>query len=396
MKFLQTGDWHLGKVFFEESLIEGQKYFIQQVIDELCAQKEAGKPYDALVIPGDIYDRAVPPAVAVTAFGAFLSRLHVEFPELKTLLLSGNHDSPERLAFAKEILNSANIHICTDCRNITEPVVIKNAAFYQLPYLTAGCVSRGGELFSEPLRAQQDLLDEAVRQIEAAHKARHADLDAVLCAHLFTAGAIRSDSERGAVGNAEQVSADSFRFFTYAALGHVHKMQKAGKNAYYSGSPLAYSFDESGMQKVMLRVEIENGAFTVEKIALHPLRRCTVITDAFDTIYGTDAYDDCKNDYIQVVCTDKTAIANPMNILRSKFPFVLSFTYETSDYSKSAGAQNTERRELLASANVQPEEIFASFLKSVYGKEAVAEDKDFEAEIKLFAEFARDAEKEEP
>lgn len=118
MKFLQTGDWHLGKVFFEEPLIEGQKYFIRQLVDELRAQKEADAPYDALVIPGDIYDRALPPAEAVTTFGSFLSLLHTDFPELKVLLLSGNHDSPERLAFAKEILTSANIHICTDCRNI--------------------------------------------------------------------------------------------------------------------------------------------------------------------------------------------------------------------------------------------------------------------------------------
>ena len=376
MKFLQTGDWHLGKVFFEESLIEGQKYFIRQVIDELRAQKEADAPYDALVIPGDIYDRALPPAEAVTAFGSFLSLLHTDFPELKVLLLSGNHDSPERLAFAKEILTSANIHICTDCRNITEPVIVKNAAFYQLPYLTAGCISKGGELFAEP------------------HKAKYADLDAVLCAHLFTAGALRSDSERGAVGNAEQVSSDSFQFFTYAALGHIHKMQKAGKNAYYSGSPLAYSFDESGVQKVMLRVVIESGTFTVEKIALNPLRRCTVITDAFDTIYGTDAYDDCKEDYIQIVCTDKTTIANPMNILRSKFPFVLSFTYESSDYALSESEQNLERRNLLTSVEAQSEEIFASFLKSVYGKETFSEDKTFEDEIKLFAQFSRDAEKD--
>ena len=171
-------------------------------------------------------------------------------------------------------------------------------------------------------------------------------------------------------------------------------MQKAGKNAYYSGSPLAYSFDESGVQKVMLRVVIENGTFKVEKIALNPLRRCTVITDAFDTIYGTDAYDDCKDDYIQIVCTDKTTIANPMNILRSKFPFVLSFTYESSDYALYESEQNLERRNLLTSAEAQSEEIFASFLKSVYGKEAFSEDKTFEDEIKLFAQFSRDAEKD--
>jgi len=393
MKFLQTGDWHLGKVFFEESLIEGQKYFIGQVIDELRTQKESGAPYDALVIPGDIYDRAVPPADAVTAFGDFLAHLHTEFPELKTLLLSGNHDSPERLAFAKEILHSANIHICTDCRKITEPVIVKNAAFYQLPHLTAGCISKGGgELFSEPLRTQQDLLDEAVRQIETVHKSKYADLDAVLCAHLFTAGALGSDSERGAVGNTEQISADSLRFFTYVALGHLHKMQKAGKNTYYSGSPLAYSFDESGTQKVMLRVVIENGDFKVEKIEVNPLRRCTVINDTFDTIYGTSKYDDCKNDYIQIVCKDKTAIANPMNILRSKFPFVLSFTYESAAYSLLKEEQNLERRSLLASSRTQPEEIFTSFLKSVYGDAAFSEDKTFEDEIKLFAQFSRDSE----
>lgn len=117
-----------------------------------------------------------------------------------------------------------------------------------------------------------------------------------------------------------------------------------------------------------------------------------MINDTFDTIYGTSKYDDCKNDYIQIVCKDKTAIANPMNILRSKFPFVLSFTYESAAYSFSKEEQNLERRSLLTSSRTQPEEIFTSFLKSVYGDAAFSEDKTFEDEIKLFAQFSRDSE----
>lgn len=393
MRFLQTGDWHLGKVFFGASLIEDQKFFLAQVAEELTAAQNCGEPYDALIVPGDIYDRAVPPADAVSALGAFLSQAHRDFPALKLFFLAGNHDSPERLAFAQDVLGESNIHICTDCKNIAEPVIVNGVAVYQLPYLTAGCLARKdadeGE-FSEPLRTQQELLDAAVQRIASTHKKNYGGMDAVLCAHLFTAGALRSDSERIAVGNAEQADAASLSFFTYAALGHLHKFQKAAENAYYSGSPLAYSFDESTIEKCMLRVTLQDGSFTVEKRPVKPLRRCTVITDQFDAIYNSNAYDAFADDYIQVICTDRSAIANPMNILRSKFANALSFAYESQHFSAQESAQSAERRQLLSTAEVAPEALVTAFLKSVYGEAAVSEDETFQEEIKLFAQFAKE------
>ncbi len=382
----------MGKVFFGSPLLEDQKFFLAQVAAELQAAQNSGEPYDALIVPGDIYDRAVPPADAVSALGAFLSQAHRDFPALQLFFLAGNHDSPERLAFAADVLGESNIHICTDTRRLSEPVIVKDVAVYQLPYLTAGCIAQddGASDFSEPLRTQQALLDAAVQHIADAHKKNFGSRDAVLCAHLFTVGALRSDSERIAVGNAEQVDAASLSFFTYAALGHLHKFQKAAENAYYSGSPLAYSFDESAIEKCMLRVTVQNGSRTVEKLPVKPLRRCTVITDRFDVIYRSDTYDAFSDDYIQIICTDRSAIANPMNILRSKFANVLSFAYESQHFSAEESEVSAERRKLLSSAESAPEALAAAFLKSVYGDEAVNADEAFQEEIKLFAQFAQE------
>jgi DNA repair protein SbcD/Mre11 len=124
MRFLQTGDWHLGKVFYETSLVEDQRYFLDQIVTELEQAEADTVPYDAVAVPGDIYDRAVPPPEAVTLFSNFLNRVHTKFPRLHLFFLSGNHDSSDRLSFTAELLNRQNIHICTDTRHFTEPVII--------------------------------------------------------------------------------------------------------------------------------------------------------------------------------------------------------------------------------------------------------------------------------
>ena len=135
MKFLQTGDLHLGKFFYEYQLLEDQKYVLNQLINELKLQVETDSPYDALIIAGDIYDRSMPPAEAVQVFSEFLAKIQKAFQELHVLIIPGNHDSALRLSYAQQILEQQRIHIRTDLTRIDEPVIIKDTAFYLMPFL---------------------------------------------------------------------------------------------------------------------------------------------------------------------------------------------------------------------------------------------------------------------
>ena len=318
MKFLQTGDLHLGKFFYEYPLLEDQKHVLRQLFKELKAEHDAGAPYDALVIAGDVYDRSLPPAEAVQVFSDFLAEIQKTFAELYVLIIPGNHDSAIRLSYAQKILEQQRIHIRTDLSRIDEPVIIKDAAFYLMPFLQPASLSsiekaaKPEPAKPEPLKpavpakaeeteqAQQNLTfdfdtadsaetdsaqteeknylmsqsvlaEEALRRINLA---KSKDTANVLVAHLFAAGSTESDSERIIWGTAEQVDCSLFDGFTYTALGHLHRCQKAGKHAHYSGSPLAYSFSEADADKVFLRVEIEKNAEpAVTKIPIKPLHK---------------------------------------------------------------------------------------------------------------------------
>ena len=247
MKFLQTSDWHLGKTFHEVNLYEDQQFFLDQIFDELKKEKENGSAYDGFLVPGDIYDRPIPPSDAVTMLSSFLGKIHKEFPELEIFLLSGNHDSAERLSFLKGILSELKIHIKTDVISFMEPVLLEKGnekcAVYQLPFLYSGA------FFDESgnsIKKQDDLYKFACEKIFQAHSQNCPDSSSVICAHLMTVKSIVSDSERSCVGTAEEVNASYFECFDYSAVGHLHSYQTAGKkkNVVYSGAPLAYSFDD--------------------------------------------------------------------------------------------------------------------------------------------------------
>lgn len=164
MKFLQTGDLHLGKFFYEYPLLEDQKHVLKLLLDELKAEQDAGAPYDALVIAGDVYDRSLPPADAVQAFSDFLAEVQKSFSELHVLIIPGNHDSAIRLSYAQKILEQQRIHIRTDLSRIDEPVIIKDAAFYLMPFLQPASLSITEKVEkqpeSAPAKAEKPLLAE--------------------------------------------------------------------------------------------------------------------------------------------------------------------------------------------------------------------------------------------
>jgi len=338
MKLLHLADLHLGRLFHEQSLIEDQRYMLNQVLDILSADQ-----YRALILAGDIYDRSIPSTEAVTLFGSFLHSLHSRFPELAICIIAGNHDSPDRLAFGHELFRSMNIHIVSDPHLAFTPILLESGtercALFLLPFLYPGSLERTGAGASAPqtdpelmdlrgLRTQQELVAEASRRLEAERLVLQARgiTQSVLVAHLFTQGGSESESERIFVGTAEQVDVEQFAGFSYVALGHLHRTQKVGKNAWYAGSPLAYSFGEAGQEKVCLSVELTGDptAVTVQPVPLRPLHPVRRIQASFTELMQKPVDAELTQAYLEVELTDEHLVENAQRILEQRYPLVLS------------------------------------------------------------------------
>ena len=441
MKFLQTGDLHLGKFFYEYPLLEDQKHVLKQLLDELRAEQSAGVPYDALVIAGDVYDRSLPPAEAVQVFSDFLAETVKSFPELHVLIIPGNHDSAIRLSYAQRILEKQRIHIRTDLSRIDEPVILKDTAFYLMPFLQPASLAITEKAAKQPelspakaekpllaensakeqqnltfdfdtadgaqadsaaqsdeaktaatkaaadtqseeksyLMSQSALAEEAIRRINLT---KSKDTANVLVAHLFAAGSAESDSERIIWGTAEQVDCSLFDGFTYTALGHLHRCQKAGKHAHYSGSPLAYSFSEADADKVFLRVEIEKDSEpAVTRIPVKPLHKVASLTGTFDEFFSSNKYDGYKDCFLEIESTEDSIIENPVVLLRKKFPYLLSFKQDRA-FEKVSSAEIAGRRTNISNNELSINNQFELFIKEIYGSDA-----DFSAGKTLFDEL---------
>jgi exonuclease SbcD len=418
VKFLHTADLHLGKILHDYALIEDQRYVLSQLEEIL-----SGGAYGALLIAGDVYDRSIPSPEAVALFGAFLGRVKRRCPSLRILVLPGNHDSPSRLGFGRELFKELGVYFVTDPGESTEPVRLDQdgecCAFFLLPFLNPGSLKPGPEpdastnstgkepedgaeqkaesrtrtqlnLFTgDPasdgtlIRSQVHLTREAASRLEAARLGAGTDYT-VLAAHLFVLGGLKSESERNFLGGAEQVDPGLFSGFDYVALGHLHRFQKAGANAWYSGSPLAYSFDEADQEKVFLSVELsgagsrrknlfgETGASAekveVKPIPVSPLRPLRRLEGPFDFFYrdpGKDkALAEAEGDYLEISLTDKVLVENPLALLRRRFPYIMSI----KQYEAFAALSVMEPAVRGQGKRRDAPEDFAGFLTDIYGQ----------------------------
>ena len=374
MKFLQTGDLHLGKLFYERSLIPDQKDMLAQIVREIKSAVSSGSPYQALLICGDVYDRSVPPAEAVELFSSFLAELRNASPDLHILIISGNHDSANRLSYAAEILDYQNIHIRTSLEKIQTPIIIEDTAFYMLPFCRSG---------SDDQPVEEKLIREIAASVPDDGRQN------VLLAHLFANGAEKSDSERGVWGTAEQVSKTVFADFAYTALGHLHKCQNVTGNVWYSGSPLAYSFDESTNAKCLLQVELEPGKEpAVTKIPIVPLHKVVRLSGAFADFYEDDKYSEYKDDFVEISCTDTTIVENPVLLLRPRFANLLSFRQEKAVIEETSTDMAVRRNTIFQSkGNIQ--EHLKLFLSDLYQQEPPQE------ELEAFQTLLDEKEKDE-
>jgi exonuclease SbcD len=417
-KFLHTADLHLGKIFHDHSLIEDQRRVLDQLGEIL-----SDPAYGALIISGDIYDRSIPSPEAVALFDSFLGSVKARRPSLGILILPGNHDSPARLAFGRKLFRELGIHIAPEPEGAFEPVILEQdgerCAFFLLPFLYPGSLGPRktgaperdpsgtrrpltSEAPEEPIRSQARLAGEAALRLEAARGRIGTDY-AVLGAHLFTQGGLKSDSERNFLGNAEQVDVHLFAGFDYVALGHLHRCQKAGSNAWYSGSPLAYSFDEADQEKAFLSVELSGAGSggagfsgkadvpsrtSVSPIPVRPLRKLRRLEGPFSFFFQDDGRDtvlaDAEGEYLELSLTDTALVENPLALLRRRFPYLMAVKQHRAFAAFAAAAEPVFR----SGGGKDSGEDFAEFLADIYGEADPAK-------LCLFRELLEDVDREE-
>ena len=316
MRFLHTADWHLGRLFHGKHLTEDQAYLLERLLE---IGKES-RP-DAVIVAGDIYDRAVPPPEAVQVLDDVLSRL-VLGSKVPVILIAGNHDSPDRLGFGSRLLTASGLHVIGPLPAQFSTLVLQDKSgpvhFFALPYAEVPFV-----------RAQFN--DENIVDHQSAMKALIAACGkvpprSVLIGHAFVAGGAESESERPlSVGGSGTVTVECFSDFDYVALGHLHAPQQAGaKHVRYSGSLMKYSFSESTHQKSVSLVEMDaSGACSIEQIALVPKRDVRCVTGLLNEILAGPKPGENREDYLQITLTDDGAMWDVMGRLREVYPNVL-------------------------------------------------------------------------
>ena len=323
MKFLHTADLHIGRKIFEQSLLEDQKIILDKIIAIVLEEK-----VDAVVIAGDIYDRAIPSTEAVTLLDSFYTRLIQA--GVKVIAVSGNHDSPERVAFADRILEGQGLYLAGEIRESLKTVTLEDeygpVTFVCFPFVKpavvgADCSAQAVKTMLERLPMKMDL------------RSRY-----VLVTHFFVTGESGeapelSDSENDSrVGGLDAVPSGMFSAFSYVALGHIHKPQHMGMGkVYYSGSPLKYSFSEALQEKGVNIVELNGTETVVRRIALTPIRDMRCIKGKLAELISPEAVmanDSGREDYLQVTLTDTEELIDPMGTLRSVYPNVLQIVME--------------------------------------------------------------------
>ena len=362
MKLIHLSDLHLGKRLNEFSLIEDQEYILKEILHIIDNENP-----DGIIIAGDVYDKSVPSGEAVELFDDFLVKLAER--KLQVYIISGNHDSPERLAFGNRIMNASGIHFSSVYNGRPDKCEIEDeygkAAVYLLPFIKPAHVRR---FFPEEnIESYTDALNVAINEMNIDKNIRN-----ILVSHQFVTGALRSDSEEISVGGTENVDAESFKDFDYTALGHIHRPQNIEKNKIrYCGSPLKYSFSEARYEKSVTVVELkEKGNVNVYTVPLKPLRDMAELRKNYDELTLKSFYDGTtyKEDYIHITLTDEEDIPNVLDKLRSIYKNLMKLDYDnerTRHQAEINGADNIEHK--------SPSQLFEEFFKLQNGIDMTSE-----------------------
>ena len=366
MRFLHISDIHLGKLLFQQNLLEIQIDLLNQIIDYLV-----DNDIDVLIMAGDIYDRSVPSNEAIEALNDFLSSLILKHHK-KVLMIAGNHDSATRLSFASGLLKQEGLYIEAFVQDEMKPVVIAGVNFYLLPFFKPSYIRY---LYNdESIVTYQDAF-------AAYMKRQKINLDEtnILITHQFIAGnkeVIKSESEAIlSVGGSEIIDVSLVKQFDYVALGHIHAPQQISRDTIrYSGSLMRYSFDEVKQKKSIVDVSIANKKVTYQLVELKPKQDLIKITGYFDEVMN---YDNNHNDFIAVELLDTKIVPNAIDYLRKKYENVLQITYPNL-ISKQI-TNNTKAD--VGFEKLSSLELFEQFYEKIKGSKLDKEAKALVAEI---------------
>lgn len=345
MKLIHLSDLHLGKRVNEFSLLDDQAYILTKILHHIDEEQP-----DAVLIAGDVYDKSVPTAEAVELLDGFLVRLAQR--KLPVFIISGNHDSPERLAFANRLIDAAGIHLSPVYDGSIQPFFMQDSYgpvhIYMLPFLKPVHVRRFFP--EEEIAGYTDAVAVAIREMHLDTSVRN-----VLITHQFVTGAERCDSEEVSVGGTDNVDAAVFANFDYVALGHIHNPQNMDSGRIrYCGSPLKYSFSEARREKSVTVVELgEKGHLHIRAIPLVPRHDMVELKGAYTELTRRDFYEGTsyREDYTHITLTDEEDIPDAVAKLRVIYRNLMKLDYDNTRTRHTAevnGAENVENRSPLS------------------------------------------------
>lgn len=353
LRFLHTADWHLGRLFHARSLLEDQAH----VLDQFVALVRDVRP-DAVLIAGDVYDRAVPPPEAVALLDDVLARIVVD-AGVPVVMIAGNHDSAHRLGFGARLMSAQGLHVAGRTGPQASCVTLRDAhgevRIYALPYAEPAAVR---DALGVDVPGHEAALAAQLDAIRATHPA---GVRAVAVAHAFVVGGAVSESERPlSVGGSGAVAADVFHGFDFVALGHLHRPQTIGERVHYAGSLLKYSLSEADHVKTVSLIDVDaDGHVQIESVPLQPLRDLRILTGELAALLADGATDARRDDYVYAMLTDTGALLDPMARLRRVYPNALAMERTVLARSGQAGEAGRQLRELDTGA------LFANFFREV-------------------------------
>ena len=344
MKFIHISDLHLGKRLYEFSMLEDQEHILNQIIEIIDSEKPNG-----VLIAGDVYDKQNPPAEAVQLLDDFLVKLAQR--KLEVFVISGNHDSPERIAFGSRIMNAGGIHMSPVYNGEITPFTMTdehgNVNVYMLPFVKPANVRCFcDEDVRENIKTETDAIKAAISKMAINPAERN-----IIVSHQAIKGAVRSDSEEVAIGYLREIDASAFDSFDYVALGHLHTPQNCGSEKIrYCGTPLKYSLSELKGKKSVTVVELlEKGNVQYKTVELTPLRELVELRGTYEELTKKSFYDNTtwQNDYTHIILTDEDDIPDAIGKLRVIYRHLMKLDYDnkrTQSDSEIIGANMIEKK----------------------------------------------------
>lgn len=352
MKLIHLADLHIGKRVNEISMIEDQRYILKQVLE--CVAEE--QP-DGILVAGDIYDRMVPSVEAVQLLDTFLTELSNQ--KVPVYLISGNHDSAERVSFGAKLLTKSQIYMATQYQGKMEKVTMQDAYgrvnLYLLPFLKPAQVRAVWKEEAEGISTYQDAMDFVMAKEEINPEERN-----VLVAHQFVAGAQTCDSEERSIGGLDQIAATSYQVFDYVALGHLHGPQQVSrKTIRYAGTLLKYSFSEIHHKKSITIVELrEKGQVEVRQRPVHPLHDMRQLRGNYEELVKRENYENTDTeDYLRIILSDEEDIYDAVGKLRVIYPNLMRLEYDNT---------RTRKRQTIGETEPVEKKIPIDFMEELY------------------------------